>query len=627
MRHLISILIFTLCFLLQKSVAQPLSIDSLELIVKATADDTNKVIVYRMLTGLLRLTDPDSAILYGQSGVTLGKTLGFDKGIAGCYLNISACYSSLGQLDLAIQNVDSAIYYSHKAGEPNRLALAYLNRADAYMQLQKFDQSLKDCDTSLIYADLANNDDRRARVLQTIGSVYFYQKVLDRSAEYYQRANALYLKNGNLQMSAIVLNNLANVNKHTGQYQQATAFLQQAISIADSLNDLSNLSMYHGSLSDVYVSMEDFQSAETHAGIAMAYALKFDNDIQIANTWRYLGQVYLKQGRNVEGIEALSKGFEFFQGNGDLDRIHMTSAILADAYASQGNFTKAYEFLRISAETNDTLVKQRYDEDIASMQTRFRVDEKDKEIQLMNKGMQLQAQKIKEQRLMVTGAIVIAILALLGIALAISRFRLRNRVRELQLRNQIAADLHDDVGSSLSSIHMLSQIARQKHKDGGNEEILTTMSAHAKETMEKMGDIVWMIKPGEQEGTGLVQRMQKFMYDMCNEHDIETILDVAVLEQINLSMAQRKNLYLIFKEALNNAVKYAKASRIRVKSVIGNKLLQLIIDDNGNGFDTKSPPAGNGLKNMQQRAKELGGNLQITSIPRSGTTVTLSMPV
>ena len=80
--------------------------------------------------------------------------------------------------------------------------------------------------------------------------------------------------------------------------------------------------------------------------------------------------------------------------------------------------------------------------------------------------------------------------------MAVSRYRLRNRMKELELRNRIAADLHDEVGSSLSSIHMLSQIATQQEGDGTKQnDILTRMSNNAKETMEKMGDIVWMIKP------------------------------------------------------------------------------------------------------------------------------------
>ena len=144
-----------------------------------------------MLTGLLRLQEPSKGIKYGYAGAALGKKLGFDKGTAGCYLNISSCYNSLGKLDSALLVIDTAIIYARLVGEPNRLALAYLNRADLHRQLQNFEQSLIDCDTSMVYADKANNDDRRARVFQTIGSVYFSQKLYNLSEEYNKKANAI----------------------------------------------------------------------------------------------------------------------------------------------------------------------------------------------------------------------------------------------------------------------------------------------------------------------------------------------------------------------------------------------------------------------------------------------------
>ena len=90
-----------------------------------------------ILAGTL-INDPAKGIRYGKLGTVLGKKINFDKGVAGCYLNISACYSNLGKLDSALNFIDTAIYYSHRAGDPNRLALAYLNRADLYMQLQRF---------------------------------------------------------------------------------------------------------------------------------------------------------------------------------------------------------------------------------------------------------------------------------------------------------------------------------------------------------------------------------------------------------------------------------------------------------------------------------------------------------
>ena len=200
-------------------------------------------------------------------------------------------------------------------------------------------------------------------------------------------------------------------------------------------------------------------------------------------------------------------------------------------------------------------------------------------------------------------------------------------MQELELRNQIAADLHDEVGSSLSSIHLLSQMATQQQgSDTKHNAILARMSSNAKETMEKMGDIVWMIKPGETEAGSLKQRMERFAYEICSSKNIEVSIQLDELDKMKLTMKQRKNIYLIFKEALNNAVKYSGSEKIEIKASKQNKELLLLVKDFGNGFDSSIVKRGNGLDNMQNRAKELAGKIEINSEVGKSTEIILKTP-
>ena len=221
----------------------------------------------------------------------------------------------------------------------------------------------------------------------------------------------------------------------------------------------------------------------------------------------------------------------------------------------------------------------------------------------------------------------VALLILVGAWMLINRNRLKQRMKELELRNQIAADLHDEVGSSLSSIHMLSQMATQQGNESTHKDILARMSSNAKETMDKMGDIVWMIKPGETEAVSLKQRMERFAYEIGSSKNIEIQMQLDELEKIKLTMEQRKNIYLIFKEAMNNAVKYSGTEKIEVTASLTNKELILQLKDFGKGFDSNIVKKGNGLDNMQHRAKELNGKLAIESNINTGTNITLVVPV
>ncbi len=621
---LTSIFIF---YFLPASFAQQLNVDSLLKVLAVAKEDTNKVNIYGNLTGTVKFTDPAKAIEYGKTGIVLAKKLGFDKGAAGCFLNTSTAYLYADKLDTSLLYLDTTLVFAHKVGDPKRLGLAYLNRSDIYRQMQNFTQSLKDCDSALYFADKADNDDVRARVNQTIGAVFYQQELYPQSIGYYDKATTLYRKIGNRRMSAVVLNNLGLVYKSIKDFPKAIAATVDAIRITDSLKDITNLSIFNGNLCDVYFEMGDYRRAEVYAARAMEYAKQQNNKKLEAIAWVYAGNIYLKLERFAESIVALNKAMPVFKEIDDTDRIYTTADMLAEAYALAGNYSKAYEYMRISQSANDSLVKWKYDDEVAAMQTKFKVTEKDKEIQLLAKDKELQQQKLKEQWLMMIGAATLALLALTGTWLLMNRNKLKQRMKELELRNQIAADLHDEVGSSLSSIHMLSQMATKPGNEATHNDILQRMSNNAKETMDKMGDIVWMIKPGETEAGSLKQRIERFAYEICSSKNIEVSLQLDDLEKLKPTMDQRKNIYLVFKEALNNAVKYSGSEKIEIKASTKKNELTLLVQDFGKGFDSSIVRKGNGLDNIQHRAKELNALLSIDSSPGNGTAVQLLVPL
>jgi len=607
--------------------AQNPKIDSLLALLNKSAEDTGKVHLYANLSSSVRFIDPAKAIEYGQKGIRLANKLAFDKGNAACYLGVSTAYSYADKLDTALLYLDTALVYAHKVNDPNRLGLAYLNRADIYRQTQDYKQSLKDCDTALSYADKTNNDDVRARVNQTIGSIYYQQESYSQCIPYYDKALILYRKVGNLRMTATMLNNQGLIYKSTKDFQKALAVTSEAIHITDSLKDITNRSLFTGNLSDVYFEMGNYSKAEKYADTALLYATMQNNEKLMAIAWNFQGNVYAKQKRIPEAILVLEKAAAIFQKLDATDRIYTTEDLLAEVYSLNGDYEKAFKAMLLSKAANDSLVKWRYDDDIVAMQTKFEVNEKDKEILLLAKDKELQQQKLQRRSLLMIGSAVLAVLALCGIWLLMNRNNLRQRMKEMELRNQIAADLHDEVGSSLSSIHMLSQMATQQEGGTDNKDILARMSGNAKETMDKMGDIVWMIKPGESEGASLKQRMERFAYEICSSKNIGATIELNELEKVKLTMEQRKNFYLIFKEAINNSVKYSGTEKVDIAVTTQNKQLSLLVKDYGKGFAPETTGRGNGLDNMKNRAKELGAILEIKSASGNGTTVTLKMPV
>jgi PAS domain S-box-containing protein len=220
---------------------------------------------------------------------------------------------------------------------------------------------------------------------------------------------------------------------------------------------------------------------------------------------------------------------------------------------------------------------------------------------------------------------------------ALQRSR-EERLRELErVRTRIATDLHDDIGSSLTQIVVLSEVARQRvdGNDGLLAEPLTKITRVSNELVEAMSDIVWAINPKKDHLSDLVQRMRRFASDIFAPCQIRLNLRTHDTDgQIQLGANVRREVFLIFKESVNNIAKHSGCTEARVEFYPEDGSLVLKLIDNGKGFDvatvsehTHSSKGGNGLISMHRRAQELGGSFEITSNSGQGTSTTLKVPL
>lgn len=215
------------------------------------------------------------------------------------------------------------------------------------------------------------------------------------------------------------------------------------------------------------------------------------------------------------------------------------------------------------------------------------------------------------------------------IVYSIYNYRKRNREALSAIRQKIASDLHDDIGSTLNSISVYSEIAGNQLQNNPEnaKDILHKMGDASRNMIDIMNDIVWAVHPKNDQFENVLERMQYFAAELLSGKNI--LLDFSVDEKIKntkLSMEKRKNLYLVFKEALNNAYKYSGTKVVHVKIEQPGNFLLMKITDEGVGFDAvKNSLGGNGLKNMQQRATEVNAQIQVNSIKEKGTEVVFKM--
>lgn len=208
------------------------------------------------------------------------------------------------------------------------------------------------------------------------------------------------------------------------------------------------------------------------------------------------------------------------------------------------------------------------------------------------------------------------------------RYRMRQALKMMTMRNVIASDLHDEIGSTISSISLYGDILEQKSKDEDMKQIAAQISSSARDILIAMSDIVWSINPKNDRFDNTVVRMKAYANEIFVAQGSTLSFHVdEKLMHVHLNMNQRKNFYLIFREALNNLIKHANANHVDIELTLKQQLVTLLIVDNGRGFDVHEQKGGNGLHNMSTRSKELHGSIQISSKPGKGTRIELQFPL
>lgn len=219
-------------------------------------------------------------------------------------------------------------------------------------------------------------------------------------------------------------------------------------------------------------------------------------------------------------------------------------------------------------------------------------------------------------------------LLLMALVYAAHRYRVSRLVELERVRARIATDLHDDIGAGLSRIAVLSEVAR--HEAGGApvNERLSVIASASRELVDSMSDIVWVVNPQRDQLRDLTQRMRRFASDVFAGRDVQLSFRLPAPEQhLKVGADVRRQVFLIFKEGINNIVRHSGCAVVEVELIVENGGFRLLVRDNGRGFDPEAASEGNGLSSMRARARMIGGVLELESELGRGTNLTLRAPL
>lgn len=501
--------------------------------------------------------------------------------------------------------------------------------------------------------------------------VVIYQPLNLDSALYYQNISVDFAEQSGVK--SIVANSYqgkALLLKKQGLFRESLDFDKKAIDLLTELGNKEKIIARYSNSADTHDLLGDSVLAENMYQSAMALALQLRNKPMLQDLFLAKSNFYKKRKNYSAAFESLQKHYTYkdsiFSEN--------TELAISDLRLKYETEKKDYEIKKLSNEqriktleiekqkaiiAGNKLEAQKKQDEINLLQQRQKLNEaiflqqkeayekqvlsaksKEQELQLTQQNLlltkqekELQNRQIQRQK---TAKLLFALLGILGITLSwlvFNRAKLKKRLEHERqvyaIRNNIAKDLHDEIGSTLSSIKIMSVLSSQTigHAPEQTQNMLYEISTQSHYIQQKMSDIVWAIRPDSEKIGALTVRMREFIAKTLEPKDISVSFEVNEnLLTDSLSLEARKEVLLIFKEAINNVIKHAEATQVNISLVKMDGFYCLNISDNGTWKGPDDGSTGTGLRSMKDRAASIGGSLHILTGGLS-TTLSLRLPV
>ncbi len=575
-------------------------------------------------SAFLATGDKDKAVEWFFKALKIFESRKSEKGMGEAYSNISSVYYLMGRTDEAIHFQKKSIALRERIQDMAGLVITNTNIGQLYILKDSFPLSLEHLKRGVEYADKLNNPRLQASAYSGISSYYSRSKDFKTALGWQTKAIKIFEEADNKQMLSRLYVAAGISAAETNDSSQAVNYYNKALQLATDLGNKENIANASEKLSLFYTAKKDHRKALDYYKNYVLY-----RDSIAANS--ALGK-----------IEEIRTRYETEKKDNEIARLTAEQRIRALQIEKQealilGNQLEAQK----KEDEIELLSKERQLQELhISQQEELLQREillsrnKEQQLQLAEKEQQLQSRELKTTR--ITRNFVIAGLVLLTVIgyFLFNRYQLKRKIKEqenlLAIRNNIAKDLHDEIGSALTSIKILSEVSgknlnKDQQKTSSFIQKIVEQSAAAQ---QGMSDIVWAVKPENDKLQNIIVRMREYIGQSLEPKNIQTQLHIneAVLGAV-LTMTQRRDFFLFFKEAINNIAKHAMASEVFVQLTREEGCLSLVIRDNGKGFDKFQERSSNGLKNMQERANSLGGELFIESAQGKGTAIELSIPV
>jgi two-component system, NarL family, sensor kinase len=521
----------------------------------------------------------------------------------------------------------------------NRLGYEYAktcnNIANVFNFMGEFDSSMTYFLKAAMVFERIGRTEHLNVIYQNIGSVYLSLGQYEQSIAYTEKSIAISRQRGDSMAVARALTNLGGALVSVNRKGEALAAFQRCLEICKTFPDPYIENLAHVGLGNVYTQMKRYDEAGQVLGAAIQTAREMNYTSNLANALNAMAMVQSESGKFRLADQYLTEAVDINESYKVYYNLLQQYKLIAEIRTKTGQFASAYDFLQKYMTLHDSLSGIEAQKNVAELEKKYESAQKDKkiyesELRIAEGKLQIELQeKLNRQKntwlIIAVGIVALLILGIVFVYYVLLQQKKQHQQRiaaiqkeqelmqlkarlegEQQERQRIAREMHDEIGSGLSTILYLSHsLGTTPEKAGKVPEIARTL-------MTQMNEIIWSMNSEQDHLDDFVAYVRHQTSQFLDSVEMDYRFEIpGHLPDLTISGMKRRNIYLVIKEALHNAVKHSGADMVIVKMDFSAGIF-ISIADNGRGVPASAQnPFGNGMKNMQHRIDQVGGELTV----------------
>ncbi len=609
-----------------------------------TTADTNKINELNVKSLDLAYSDPKAALEMVKETIELSRQVKFTKGEIMALIRRGIIYDVISRPEEAVEAYQQALVLSRKTKYQKGEGSALNNIGLIYMDQHKLKEARVYFQQAYDIFIAIHNDQMLSSITNNLGMIYEETDRPYEALKWFRKGLAYTEKTDNLTEKANIYASIADLHEGLKDRDSAAYYGRKAIAIYEKTENLYYLGKSYNNLALVLEHTGHSKESEIYFLKSLEIARKIENAPMLISTGYNLSQLYLEQGERQKEGKLLQEIYPIISGEEMPELAYKVCLALASWNYHFGSADKADKLMKEYIRYHSEYFNQVKVKDLREVEEKYQVEKKEQENKLLKKSNQLKSLTIRENGQTATIVNLIwasgLFLLILVILLIVLWFRKKNFQKELDNqkavfeatlaeRKRISFDLHDNVGSQLSYVVNNLELLNQHSKglDSSDSQRIERTFKMSQEAIDSLRDTVWALHNSAITVEILIAKLESFARKVIDITEIQLTFQSKITSNKIISAEHTMHIFRIFQESINNALKHANATAIQVyfQELADGKLI-LEIMDNGKGIENIESPEGHfGLKNMSDRAVQIGAVWKIGKRSDGGTGVYLEV--